>query len=299
MVNLKEYIHPKMDILFLALNAPEVSNANAHWFSRNLSFWNLLYQSGLINQPISDPKEGDETVFGSNQMNLEGKVFGVTDLNNEIVQTDSRGVNVEERHLKRILDILRNNKVEKLCLMHSTVGSVFRTSGHLEKTTGNRYGLIGYINQTEVYEVPFRNAPVASKEQFYKLLVSDTAVINTPKEFVKVESITSDDKEVSKAPQARSTESFTIPKPGNSITKKDIEKGILRITADFKEFFPPQDSTIKIKVGTVTKNIQYEIKEGRSSLLKIGRDVIKALNLKNGDSVRFEKLREGGYELKR
>lgn len=37
MVNLKEYIYPEMDILFLALNAPLVSNANAHWFSRNLS----------------------------------------------------------------------------------------------------------------------------------------------------------------------------------------------------------------------------------------------------------------------
>lgn len=37
MVTLKEYVHPEMDILFLALNAPEVSNANAHWFSRNLN----------------------------------------------------------------------------------------------------------------------------------------------------------------------------------------------------------------------------------------------------------------------
>lgn len=299
MVNLKEYIHPKMDILFLALNAPEVSNANAHWFSRNLSFWNLLYQSGLINQPISDPKEGDETVFGSNEMNLEGKVFGVTDLNNEIVQTDSRGVNVEERHLKRILDILRHNKVEKLCLMHSTVGSVFRTSGHLEKTTGNRYGLIGYINQTEVYEVPFHNAPVANKEQFYRHLRGDSPLVGKVPKSPDVKSILKNEKK-STTFLASCHASFTIPKPGNFITEKDIEKGVLRITADFKNFFPPQNSTIKIQVGNVTKSTPYEIKEGKSSLLRIGRDLMSALKLKPGNRLQFEKLHEGnGFEIKK
>lgn len=259
----------------------------------------MLYQSGLINQLVSEPKRGDETVFGSNAINFEGKVFGVTDLNNEIVQTDSRGVNVENRHVQRILDILKNNKVEKLCLMHSTVGSAFRNSGHLENTTENRYGLIGYINQTEVFEVPFHNAPVANKEQFYKLLVSDSPVINMLLKSIKVEPIIRDDKTVKTAPLASSFESFTIPKPGNSITKKDIEKGVLRITADFKAFFPSQSTTVKIKVDNATKNIPYETKEGRSSLLKLGRDFMIALNLKTEGRLRFEKLPEGGYDVER
>jgi len=31
-VNWKQCIHPEMAILFLALNAPEISNRNGHWF---------------------------------------------------------------------------------------------------------------------------------------------------------------------------------------------------------------------------------------------------------------------------
>ena len=57
-VKLKEYIHPKMDILFLALNAPETSNKNEHWFSGSLSFWNVLFNAGLITQHLKIPKEG-------------------------------------------------------------------------------------------------------------------------------------------------------------------------------------------------------------------------------------------------
>ena len=68
-VNLIEYVHPKMDILFLALNAPEESNKNAHWFSRNLSFWNLLYHADLMTQLITDCKESYEKVFDSAEIN--------------------------------------------------------------------------------------------------------------------------------------------------------------------------------------------------------------------------------------
>lgn len=298
MVNLKEYIHPEMDVLFLALNAPEVSNANAHWFSRNLSFWNLLYRSGLINQKITDTKKGDETVFGSNEINFEGKVFGVTDLNNEIVQTDSRGVNVEQRHVNRILEILMKNKVEKLCLMHSTVGIAFRESQYLQKTTGNRYGLIGSIGQTEVYEVPFHNASVADKERHYSILTHTSFTVKTPSESHESPPVIQTVKTTSQTHSKPTGSGFTIPKDGNSITKKDIDKGVLRITADFKDFFPMRDTSVKIKVGSIIKNTAYQINEGRSSLLKIGRDMMNALNLKPGERLHFEKMPDGGgYEI--
>ena len=58
-VNLKEYIHDEMDLLFVALNAPAVSNANQHWFSGNLSFWNVLYEAGIITKSIWKLTEGE------------------------------------------------------------------------------------------------------------------------------------------------------------------------------------------------------------------------------------------------
>ena len=83
-----------MDILFLALNAPVNSNNNKHWFSNNLSFWNVLFKSDLITQPVYDKMSADELVFGSQVINYKNAIFGVTDLNRRDVQTDSKDIRV-------------------------------------------------------------------------------------------------------------------------------------------------------------------------------------------------------------
>jgi hypothetical protein len=171
-VNLIEYIHPKMDILFVALNAPVNSNKNAHWFSNNLSFWNLLYRSGIITQTINNKLEGDVKVFGGNKINFKNRSIGVTDLNRKIVQTDSKYVEVKPSDVNRIIQILKTNQVSKLCLMHSNVGNAFRDYASEIKFNKNRYGKIGQLNNTEIYEVPFHNASIPNKESFYNLLIS-------------------------------------------------------------------------------------------------------------------------------
>lgn len=115
-VNLVEYIYPKMDILFVALNAPEKSNKNKHWFSGNLSFWNLLFKSGLITEQITKPACGDIKVFGSTGINFRHQFYGVTDLHNQLVQTNSSKVKTTDEQVKRILSILDKNEVNKVCL---------------------------------------------------------------------------------------------------------------------------------------------------------------------------------------
>lgn len=289
MVNLKEYIHPEMDILFLALNAPQISNANAHWFSNNLSFWNVLYNAGLISQAIFDCVEGDEKVFGSNKINFQNYTYGVTDLNNEVVETNSNKVIIEKRHLERIKKILENHKVARLCLMHSTVGKAFRNSGLLINTTSARYGLIGYISETAVYEVPFHNASVPEKVQYYELLIygevlkENSKILKTPMLQEKLPAVKAND---------IITSYFILPSEGNSITKADLEKGTLRITADFKDKFPKSNSSVKINYCQKSKDVQYEIKPGKSSLLKIGKDVVADLGLRPNCHIRFEKVGE-------
>lgn len=279
-----------MDILFVALNAPEVSNANAHWFSRNLSFWNVLYNSGLITETILNPIEGDIKVFGSNGINFQSQTYGVTDLNNEVVETNSNKVNIEEKHVKRISKILNNNVVAKLCLMHSAVGEAFRNSGLLKNTTTARYGLIGYINETEVYEVPFHNASVPNKVQYYQLLIDgkvlkeDLKILKTPIMHEKLPVVKTND---------IITSHFILPAVGNSITKSDLDNGTLRITADFKDQFPKSNSLVQIKYAQKTKDVSYQIKPRKSSLLKIGKDVVAELGLKANCHIRFEKLGEG------
>ncbi|HRG59986.1 MAG TPA: hypothetical protein PK323_13610, partial [Bacteroidia bacterium] len=155
-VNLKEYIHPTMDLLFVALNAPEVSNANAHWFSYNLSFWNLLFRAGIITQTISDPKKGDVTVFGGSEMNCKNWIIGVTDLNREVVATKSNQVTTNSSQVKRILAIVENNAVKRICLMHSMVADEFERNGIIvrnNKQGVNAFGIVGKYKSTVIYEV--------------------------------------------------------------------------------------------------------------------------------------------------
>jgi len=171
-VNLVEYIYPKMDILFLALNAPDVSNSNEHWFSYNLSFWNLLFESELISQRIWNKLEGDVKVFGDNSINYKSWIYGVTDLNRDVVQTNSSGILTTNAHVKRILDIIDNSKIKKLCLMHSKVEKQFEKDGFITRGSGSieGYGKVGKYKDTIIYEVPFHNASISNKNIIYGLL---------------------------------------------------------------------------------------------------------------------------------
>ncbi|MFH6965838.1 hypothetical protein [Flavobacterium sp. FlaQc-28] len=177
-VNLSEYIHPKTEILFVALNVPENSNKNAHWFTNNLSFWNLLFRSGIITQPILNKLEGDETVFGCTKINFKNWSIGVTDLNRKIVKAKSINVEVTSKDVKRIMDILKIREVSKLCLMHSKVGEAFRNFASEIQFNSNRYRKIGQWKNTEIFEVPFHNASIADKEKYYTMLIQKYGSVN-------------------------------------------------------------------------------------------------------------------------
>lgn len=85
--------------------------------------------------------------------------------------------------------------------------------------------------------------------------------------------------------------SFIIPDAGNSITANDIENGILRITVEFKNYFPSESGHITISYGQKqSKEISFTHKTGRSHVLGIGKSVMEALKLKPGGKVKFTEL---------
>ena len=167
-VSLKEILHPEMDILFLALNPPVNSNSNGHYFSNNLSFWNLLFNSGLITQPVTSRLTGDEEVFRNNDINHKNSVYGITDLVHDVVETNSHKVRPDAARVRSILNILNIRKVSTLALMHSAVAKAFQIEGLIKRNPG--YGIVGKYKSTVIYEVPFHNASIACKETYYKLL---------------------------------------------------------------------------------------------------------------------------------
>ncbi|WP_445957292.1 hypothetical protein [Yeosuana sp.] len=168
-VNLIEIVHPQMDILFVALNPPVNSNNNGHYFSNNLSFWNLLFNSELIIKPVKSKLTGDDEVFRQNKINYKNAIYGITDLVHDVVETNSNKVRVERIKVERILKIIDKHSVKKICLMHSSVGRAFHEAGLIKRSSD--YGLVGKYKNTLIYEVPFHNASIGEKEKFYKKLL--------------------------------------------------------------------------------------------------------------------------------
>jgi hypothetical protein len=292
MVNLKEYLHPHMEILFLALNAPEVSNNNAHWFSRNLSFWNKLFEAGLIIKPVTDPCKGDEIVFGTQEYNYKKWVYGVTDLNRRVVETSSSNVNVEYEDFKRVLAVLDRYWIKKLCIMHSKVTMVFEENGLIERFSGQSlkgYGEVGKYHGVRIFEVPFHNASIQGISTIYsslldgekkKSIVAPEKVTTIPNSNIAVKDLF--------------VGGFVLPSSENSITEKDIKKGVLRITREFWNSFPTSDAEITLRyfVNDEPSGVIVNFKENspRSHLLRIGQKVISDLNLKARCRVQFKRL---------
>jgi hypothetical protein len=237
-VNLSECIYKEMDIFFVALNAPVKSNSNKHWFSGTLSFWNLLFRSGLITEQISNPLMGDVKIFKEHSINYKNWVYGITDLNREIVETNSSNVRTDKAQVARIISILEKNKVKKLCLLHSKVVEEFEAQGYITRnyTAGaNTYGKVGSYKETEIFEVPFHNASIPNKEMYYNQLIDTQLeqIVHASKDQSKV-------KPIQTSVFAKNSVygiSITLPGAGNSITELDIEKGTIRITVEFKSFF--------------------------------------------------------------
>jgi len=300
-VNLKEYLHPKMDLLFVALNAPENSNNNGHWFTNNLSFWNILYRTGIITQRIVDMLEGDEKVFGETKNNYKNWSIGVTDLNRTLVETDSSKVTTTAGDVNRIIKILDTHHVNKVCIMHSDVGRAFRENAKNRISfNSNRYGLIGKYGKTDIFEVPFHNASVPNKDKYYAALINGKGLTNPleSKKLPKSKESVKNKKTVARKESfiRRNGEGFILPKPGNSITPKDIAKGQLRITVDFKKHFLEKDYLVVVKHLGKTYEVKYQYRDTRSCILKVGREFMERCEIDPKSRIKVTMV-NGVYEF--
>jgi hypothetical protein len=301
-VNLVDFIHPKMDILFLALNAPEVSNNNAHWFTYNLSFWNLLFDSGLITQRINDKLEGDEKVFDSSTINYNNWIYGVTDLDKETVETDSTKIQTSTDQVKRILQILDSSEVKKLCIMHSKVADAFRSEGLIN----DGYGLVGRYKNTDIYNAPFHNASISDKPKYYSFLLGNISEAEIKEAQTIPEKLTNETKTIlvkespiSKVATPLSGVKFTIPDVGNSITDADIKANHIRITVDLKRYFPRQSKKVTLYWNNEQFLCSYTIRDGKSNILSIGKKLVNLAQIKAGSVLRFQKIEDYSYTIEK
>lgn len=91
--------------------------------------------------------------------------------------------------------------------------------------------------------------------------------------------------------------SFILPADKNRITSNDIDKGYLRITVDFKHFFPESSQEVSVFTGQSWKPVRFTYREKRSHLLHIGQIGMEELDLSANDQVRIDVVGNSEYRI--
>lgn len=119
------YLRRNLDILFIALNPPEQSNNNGHYFSGNQStFFKQLYLSGLINEEL-DKTVADKLVFGENKSNYKNKSYGIIDLVPKLAETNGGLVQVKNEDVALMIERIIKFKPKIVCILHSKIMKSF------------------------------------------------------------------------------------------------------------------------------------------------------------------------------
>lgn len=117
----KKFLRKGLDVLFVALNPPQQSNSNGHYFSGNSSgFFKLLYRSGLITYNV-DKSCADEKIFASTEYNYKNAQYGVTDLVFDMLETNSGKVKVKQYHIDNLINKIQELNPRIVCIIHAKV----------------------------------------------------------------------------------------------------------------------------------------------------------------------------------
>jgi G:T/U-mismatch repair DNA glycosylase len=142
---LEPFIRENLDVLFVGLNPPSQSNNNGHYFSGKQSrFFQLLYLSGLISSNINK-SEADLNVFGNNSYNYNKANFGVTDLIQHIVETNSGKVKPTREDVLSLCKSIIKYAPKNVCIIHSKVRDAFERFQNEYISGGLTYGNCGKI----------------------------------------------------------------------------------------------------------------------------------------------------------
>ena len=144
-VKLKPYIRNNLDVLFVGLNPPYQSNFNAHYFSGKQSrFFYLLYLSGLTTVNV-DKSYADEKVFGDNLYNYKKSNFGVTDLIQHKVETNSSKVKATSNDVLILCETIIKYSPKFVCIIHSKVKNAFDRFSNQHIIRNLSYGNSGNV----------------------------------------------------------------------------------------------------------------------------------------------------------
>lgn len=163
------FLREDLDILFVGLNPARGSSNNGHYFSVNQAFWNQLYLSGLIVQQVNK-SNADEIVFGTNSVNYKNKLFGITDLEINIAESNSSIVPISTSNYENLMTVLIKNKPKIVILLHGKVlAGLLSYLGY--KIPRSNSGLLGRLiegQNTMFYNIAFPHGNTIKSEEKIK-----------------------------------------------------------------------------------------------------------------------------------
>lgn len=93
--------------------------------------------------------------------------------------------------------------------------------------------------------------------------------------------------------------SFTLPALGNSITASDVSNNQLRITADFKSYFPRSNTTLTFHHKGGKHSVRFTARGRRSHILKLGSNLVRILDLSEDCRVKITRLNSTEYSIEK
>jgi mismatch-specific thymine-DNA glycosylase len=114
------FLRPNLDILFIGLNPANGSSEKGHYFSVNQSFWNQLFDAGLLRYPVNK-NVADDLVFGYTDYNFKNWNFGITDLVTTIAESDSSKIKPSFQNTENLVLELKKYKPKTAVILHSKV----------------------------------------------------------------------------------------------------------------------------------------------------------------------------------
>lgn len=91
--------------------------------------------------------------------------------------------------------------------------------------------------------------------------------------------------------------SFSIPSAGNSITAGDVSRNQIRITVDFKEYFPSQSSEIEIEYLDEIYSVKFNYRFNKSHILRFGSKLANLMNLKVGMIIKMTVISKDRFRI--
>jgi len=150
---------------------------------------------------------------------------------------------------------------------------------------------IDFFMKREVYILQLKNV-------FGSLIKSNLE--NLESNLQKIQSLSEKQKNKTFRPGDSTTPiSFTLPAPGNSITETDITKHRLRITVDFKSYFPDQNARLTFEYFGQVYQVSFIHKGNRSYLLNLGKALSNKLALIQTSKLKFTRKRLDYYVLEK